>query len=401
MARVVLERLTKIFSGHNGQKLVALRDISLAVAEQELLVVVGPSGCGKTTLLRLIAGLEEPTSGKLWMEDQRGKCSAPEMHDIAMVFQNPALYPHMSVYENMAFGLKLRRCSRLEIERRVGEAAELLGLGQYLQLKPMSLSSGQRQRVAIGRAIVRQPKLLLYDEPLSNLDPHMRNLMRREIARLHERLHATTIYVTHDQQEAMSVGMRVAVLSQGVLHQINEPLSLYQRPMDLFVAGFFGAPSMNFFDGTLALSGKQMEFVMEQGEANERNGTQLRLPIAPGDDDNLEVFAGRKVILGIRPEHICPRLAGASSTPPEQIIVARINRTERFGGETHLHLAQGSREFVARIPGEAGLQTRSTLELEFKMVEAHFFDPSSGKRIGSKESMNSPSVPVLPGACAC
>ena len=246
MARVVIENLTKVFKGLGGQVIRAVDNISLAAEDQEFLVLVGPSGCGKTTTLRLIAGLEEATHGTISIGGRIMNGVAPKDRDVAMVFQNYALYPHMSAYENMAFGLKLRRCPKAEIERRVNEAAELLGLNGCLKRQPHELSGGQRQRVAIGRAIVRRPRLFLFDEPLSNLDAPLRAQMRDEIARLHGQLGATIIYVTHDQVEAMTLGDRVVVMQRGVIQQVGEPEELYRRPANPFVAGFIGALPMNF-----------------------------------------------------------------------------------------------------------------------------------------------------------
>src|SRR5436309_7043550 len=260
MARVVLENLSKRFTGPGGETIRALDKASLAIEERELLVLVGPSGCGKTTTLRLIAGLEEPTSGTVAIDGQVVNPVPPQDRDIAMVFQNYALYPHMSVYENMAFGLKLRKCPRAETDRRVKAAAELLGLTACLERKPQALSGGQRQRVALGRAIVRQPKVFLFDEPLSNLDPQMRAQMRAEISRLHRRLASTMIYVTHDPVEAMTLGERIAVMREGAIQQVAAPMELYRRPANLFVAGFIGWPPMNLFLGTVLEKGRALFF---------------------------------------------------------------------------------------------------------------------------------------------
>ena len=248
MARVVLEHLTKVFQGPRGEGIRAVDDASLTIGDKEFVVLVGPSGCGKTTTLRLIAGLEEATSGSVSIDGQPMKGVAPKERDVAMVFQNHALYPHMSAYENMAFGLKLRKLPQAEIQNRVKAAAEMLDLSNCLDRRPPALSGGQRQRVALGRAIVRRPKVFLFDEPLSNLDAQMRAQMRKEIAKLHARLAATMIYVTHDQVEAMTMGERIAVMKEGVIQQVAEPMNLYQHPASLFVAGFIGSPPMNFFE---------------------------------------------------------------------------------------------------------------------------------------------------------
>jgi len=400
MVLLSLERVTKIFSGPAGEHITALREITLSIAERELLVVVGPSGCGKTTLLRLIAGLDVPTSGTITMEHQRLDRINPAMRrDIAMVFQSPALYPHMTAKENIAFGLKLRHCPRAEIERRTGEVAEMLGLARCLDRKPMALSSGQRQRVAIGRAIARCPKLLLYDEPLSNLDPQLRNQMRLEISKLHECSGTTTVYVTHDQTEAMILGQRIAVLNQGAIHQVDQPLNLFKCPADRFVAGFFGSPPMNFFSGTLMYNTGQLEFVIEQ-RVKDATGARLRVPekhLASG----LDRFVNREVILGIRPEHICPIRTAIGTATPNQKLVARLNGVDRLGAETHLHLTWGGHEFLARVTGDKESQTINIVELEFKMAEAHFFDPISSQRIGSKPSTEANGAALLSGTCAC
>src|SRR6267142_1067017 len=245
MARVVVDNLSKVFRGPKGAEIRAVNHVSFTIEEQELLVLVGPSGCGKTTTLLLIAGLEEITHGTISIDGKEMTDLPPGNRDVAMVFQNFALYPHMTVYENMAFGLKLRKLSRAEISRRVGEAAEMLGLTPCLERKPEALSGGERQRVAVGRAIVRRPGLFLFDEPLSNLDAPMRAQMRAELSRIHKRLAATMIYVTHDQEEAMTLGARIAVMKDGFIHQVAEPINVYRHPADLFVAGFIGSPPMN------------------------------------------------------------------------------------------------------------------------------------------------------------
>jgi multiple sugar transport system ATP-binding protein len=379
MACVVLEQLTRIFQGDRGESIRALERIDLTVQDKELLVVVGPSGCGKTTLLRLIAGLEEPSSGTITMDGALLNGVKPKERDIAMVFQNPALYPHMSANENMAFGLKLRKHSRTEIDRRVSEAAELLGLTRFLKRKPMELSGGQRQRVALGRAIVRRPKLFLFDEPLSNLDPPLRNQMRIEISKLHKRLGATIIYVTHDQVEAMTLGDRVAVLNQGRIHQVNAPLGLYDSPIDLFVAGFIGSPSMNFFEGSLKRAGNDIIFSIDK-HCQEGVMGEMRVHA----DEATGIIAGncldRKVILGLRPEHIEPHRLNCDSRP-EHIASATVESIERVGPESHLRLTtRGGHAFIARAAADFPTTAGQKLDVEFKMRHAHFFDPVSGRR---------------------
>src|SRR5436309_5695304 len=294
MARVVLQNLCKTFRGAKGEEVVAVRDANLVVEDKEFLVLVGPSGCGKSTTLRMIAGLEEISQGTISIDGRVVNDVEPKHRDIAMVFQNYALYPHMTVYENMAFGLKLRKFPRAETDQRVREAAEILGLKPYFDRLPKALSGGQRQRVAVGRAIVRKPKVFLFDEPLSNLDAHMRVQMRAEISKLHGRLGATMIYVTHDQVEAMTMGDRIVVMKDGIIQQVDEPIALYDNPKNMFVAGFIGSPPMNFFKGTIEQRSGGLWFV-EAG-----NGFAVHV-----NDDmakKLTGYVGRAVVFGSRPE---------------------------------------------------------------------------------------------------
>jgi len=269
VARVVIERLSKIFRGPKGESIRALEDVSLTIEEGQFLVVLGPSGCGKTTLLRLIAGLDEPTAGTISIAGRVVNQVPPKEREVAMVFQSPALYPHLTAHENMAFGLKLRHVPKAEIERRVQEAAELLGLTDCLQRPPMALSGGQRQRVALGRALVRRPAVFLLDEPLANLDPPLQAQLRTEISRLHHSPGATWIYVTHDQREAMMLGDRIAVLRQGIIQQVAEPMDLYRRPINMFVADFIGSPAINFLEGTLNLDKEGLIFRASSSEGAE------------------------------------------------------------------------------------------------------------------------------------
>ncbi|MEO8205970.1 MAG: sn-glycerol-3-phosphate ABC transporter ATP-binding protein UgpC, partial [Chthoniobacterales bacterium] len=267
MAKVSLKNVFKIYKGDRGKDVTAVTDFNLEIRDREFVVFVGPSGCGKSTTLRMIAGLEEISKGDVSINDKRVNDEPPKDRDIAMVFQNYALYPHMSVYDNMAFGLKLRKYPKAEIHKRVIEAAAILGIDQFLDRKPKALSGGQRQRVAVGRAIVRQPKVFLFDEPLSNLDAKMRVQMRTEITKLHQRLQATMIYVTHDQVEAMTMGERIVVMKDGLIHQVDEPLKLYNEPVNLFVAGFLGSPPMNFIAGTLSGESNNIIFKENGGGA--------------------------------------------------------------------------------------------------------------------------------------
>jgi multiple sugar transport system ATP-binding protein len=379
MAQVVLECLTKVFQGPGGEGIRAVDNLSLVVEDKELLALVGPSGCGKTTTLRLISGLEEPTSGTISLNGQVVNRLPPKDRDIAMVFQNHALYPHMSVYENMAFGLKLRHFPKAEIDQRVKEAAQILDLGACLDRKPAALSGGQRQRVALGRAIVRRPKLFLLDEPLSNLDAQTRLQLRAEIARLHTRIGSTMIYVTHDQVEALTLGQRVAVMKDGVIQQVADPMTLYRQPANLFVAGFIGSPPMNFFDG--AVSAEKDALVFEEQRSH---GAALPQPITVLLDGvsapRLRSYLGKRLVLGIRPEHIACR-APLSTPPPERNIEATVEVLQPLGSETYLHLAGHVRSFVARVPAAESFKVSQKVSLTFDARHAHFFDPASGTAI--------------------
>src|SRR5438477_3177333 len=284
-----------------GTNVIAVEDVNLEIADRELVVLVGPSGCGKSTILRMIAGLEEISRGDIYIGDRRVNDVAPKDRDIAMVFQNYALYPHMNVFDNMAFGLRLRKYAKTEIKKRVNDAASILGIEGLLDRKPKALSGGQRQRVAVGRAIVRQPKVFLFDEPLSNLDAQMRVQMRMEIARLHQRLGATMIYVTHDQVEAMTLGDRIAVMREGIIHQVADPIEAYEHPADLFVAAFIGAPPMNFVHGTLIPDSGGASFA-----AKTKGDSGFKVRLRPEQATRLASSLGKTVILGLRPEDLSP-----------------------------------------------------------------------------------------------
>ena len=379
MAQVVLDGLTKVFQGAEGEGIRAVDNLSLVLEDKELLVLVGPSGCGKTTTLRLIAGLEEPTAGTISINGQVMNRLPPKARDIALVFQNYALYPHMTAYENMAFGLKLRRYARAEIERRVKHAAQVLDLTACLERRPVALSGGQRQRVALGRAIVRQPKLFLLDEPLSNLDAQTRLQMRAEIARLHTRLAATMIHVTHDQVEALTLGQRVAVIKAGVIQQVATPVDLYQHPANRFVAGFIGSPPMNFFDGTV-LEGRDALVFQETTRAGATGGAPLTLYLDNASTSALRGHVGKPVVLGIRPEHIkCgPRLP---DTPSERDWEAVVEVVQPLGSESYLHLVGHAGSFVARVPATDHFRASQKVALAFEARHAHFFDASSGTAI--------------------
>lgn len=378
MARVVIEHLTKVFDGPGGQVIRALEDVNLTVEDKELMVLVGPSGCGKTTLLRLISGLDEATEGTISIGDKSMKNVTPGERDVAMVFQNYALYPHMSACENMAFGLRVRKCPKGEIEKRVKEAAEMLGLMGCLGRRPKELSGGERQRVALGRAIVRQPAVYLFDEPLSNLDAPMRAQMRTEISKLHKRLGATTIYVTHDQVEAMTMGDRIAVLNRGVLQQVGQPISVYERPTNLFVAGFIGWPQMNFFNANLVQKDGGL-YVEEQSDANgETVGPHFSARLEMEAASRLKPYAGKKIVFGIRPERIqVSQMAAANGSNIEAVVEI----VEPIGAETILYLARGKQSFTVRVNGGRSPELKEKLALSFEITEARFFDPATGKAI--------------------
>jgi multiple sugar transport system ATP-binding protein len=353
-----------------------LKDVSLAAEEKELLVLVGPSGSGKTTLLRLIAGLEEVTSGKISIDSVEVNRVEPKDRAVAMVFQNFALYPHMTVHENLAFPLKLRHLPSPEVELRVRAAAEWLGLVSHFHRLPRALSGGERQRVALGRAMVQRPKVFLLDEPLSNLDPHMRVQTRREIASLHRHLGTTMIYVTHDQTEAMTLGDRVAVLHQGRIQQIDQPLALYNRPANLFVAGFIGSPEMNFLRGRIVAADGECLF-----EVGDTQMWQLRLP----NDIGVRAMnvSRRELILGIRPEQIL--LAAPDSGQPggasDNVVKGHIQLVEPLGHETHLHARAGGVTLKARLSPSADLVAGQETALRLDLRKAHLFDPATGERI--------------------
>ncbi len=372
MARVVIESLTKSFKGAQQESVDAVSNLNLTVADGELLVLVGPSGCGKTTTLRIIAGLEEASRGTISIDGRVVNQVPPKDRDIAMVFQHHALFPHMTARENLAFGLKLRKHSRAEIEQRVGEAAEMLGLADCLDRRPEALSGGQRQRVALGRALVRKPSVFLFDEPLSNLDAQMRVQMRREIAQLHSRLAATMIYVTHDQVEALTLGDRIAVMRQGALQQVAGPMELYRRPANLFVAGFIGSPPMNFFKGTLASDNGALFF-------QETAATGFRLRVEKEMSPQLAGLSGKKVVLGIRPEHIGEKTAAGLSDG--QTVEALAGVVEPMGPETFLYAGNGSHSFAARLRPDFRVAAREKVSLVFNMRHAHFFDPGTEKAI--------------------
>lgn len=347
---------------------VAVTDFDLQVAPEEFIVLVGPSGCGKSTTLRMIAGLEDISEGELRIEGKRVNDVQPKDRDIAMVFQNYALYPHMNVYENMAFGLKLRKISKAEIEQRVRNAADILGLQDLLTKKPKSLSGGQRQRVALGRAIVRDAKLFLMDEPLSNLDAKLRVQMRSEIIKLHQRLKTTTIYVTHDQTEAMTMATRIVVMKDGLIQQIGSPREVYDYPENVFVGGFIGSPAMNFFKGTI------------QGDVIEIGSHKIQIPTTKLKLLKEQNYSGKEIIFGIRPENISNDKE-AFNQFPEGVIDVQVEVAELTGAEIMIYSALDNQSFVSRIHADSTVQAGDRIQLVFDLTKAHFFDCETEKRI--------------------
>jgi multiple sugar transport system ATP-binding protein len=360
MAQVRLVQVTKSF-----KEVQAVNRLTLDIADNEFMVFVGPSGCGKTTALRMIAGLEEITSGEIWIDDVKVNDVPPKDRDIAMVFQNYALYPHMSVYDNMAFGLQLRKVPKAEIKARVEKAAAMLGLADYLQRKPKQLSGGQRQRVALARAIVRQPKVFLMDEPLSNLDAKLRVHTRAELIRLHRDLGITTIYVTHDQVEAMTMGSRIAVMNFGLLQQCDAPLTLYHRPVNKFVAGFIGSPAMNFLPATL----------IAQGGGVAVNLGDFVLPLPVEHAAVVKDRVGQSVTFGIRPEDIFDRTIAptALAASPDSTRVL-VDVTEPLGSNVFAYLKSATHEFVASLDSDTIARPGNPLEIVFDMARCHLFD---------------------------
>jgi multiple sugar transport system ATP-binding protein len=361
VARVHLDNVSKKFGG-----VTAVNDVSLDIPDKQFTVLVGPSGCGKTTCLRLIAGLEEATAGDIFIGDRRVNDVPPKDRDIAMVFQNYALYPHMSVYDNMAFGLKLRKYDRAEIDRRVKEAAGMLGIEGLLSRKPKQLSGGQRQRVALGRAIVREPQVFLMDEPLSNLDAKLRVQTRAEIKKLHARLQTTTVYVTHDQVEAMTMGDRIVVMRDGLVQQVDAPLNLYERPANLFVAGFIGSPAMNFIDA--ALRARDGTTVIDAGVFSLAVPSELAAAAQP--------WVGKQVIFGIRPEDIQDRTLAAAA-PPGWTMTAAVDVHEPLGSDVILYLTAGTHSIVARVDARTTAKMGDTIEVVYNMRKLHLFDPAT------------------------
>ena len=365
MARVLLENITKKFGD-----VVAVENVNLEIKDQEFMVLVGPSGCGKTTTLRMIAGLEEITEGTIHIGDRLINDVPPKDRNIAMVFQNYALYPHMNVYDNMAFGLKLRGHKKNEIDRRVEEAAEILDLPNLLSRLPKQLSGGQRQRVALGRAIVRHPQVFLMDEPLSNLDAKLRVQMRAELKKIHEKLKTTIVYVTHDQVEAMTLGERIAVILKGELQQVDSPLKIYEKPGNRFVGGFIGSPPMNFIKGGLKQSGDQINF----------HATSMEIPIPKDFEQYVRNYVGKDVILGIRPEDIIDA-KNQDWVKEKKELSTKVSFRELMGSETYLYLKVGGESLVARVDAMNDAASGSPFDCVMNLRKIHLFDQVTQKVI--------------------
>ncbi|MFH1397601.1 MAG: sn-glycerol-3-phosphate ABC transporter ATP-binding protein UgpC [Candidatus Omnitrophota bacterium] len=366
MAQVSLKNVSKYFTGD----IKAVDNINLGVENREFMILVGPSGCGKSTTLRMIAGLEEISFGDIYIGNKLVNDVPAKDRDIAMVFQSYALYPHMTVFENMAFGLKLRRYPKSEIIQRVNEAADILSIKHILSRRPKQLSGGERQRVAVGRAIVRKPLAFLFDEPLSNLDAKLRVQMRTEIHKLHIRLQTTIIYVTHDQTEAMTMGNRIAVMNGGVLQQVADPIEVYDHPKNKFVAGFIGSPPMNFIQGRIIKKDGRIYF--NEGKIQAKLVEETYKKIAP--------YIGKEVILGIRPEDVYDKLF-VSDAPPENVVRVNCEVVEPMGSEVYLYLNTGIHTFIARVGAHDRPPVNQDMDVVFDMSKVHFFDKTSEETI--------------------
>ncbi len=366
MAQISLRSVSKIYKGD----VKAVDNVNLGIENKEFMVLVGPSGCGKSTTLRMIAGLEEVSEGKIWIGDRLVNDIPAKDRNNAMVFQNYALYPHMSVFENMAFGLRLRKYPKHEIHRRVNEAAEILGIKKFLDRKPKQLSGGERQRVALGRAIVRKPLAFLFDEPLSNLDAKMRVQMRTEIHKLRLRLQTTFIYVTHDQTEAMTLGDRIVVMKDGKVQQCADPMTIYDKPANKFVASFIGSPPINVMQGRVIK--KERRYYFDEGKFQVKIVEEMYNAVAP--------YEGKEVFFGIRPEDIYDKLF-VSVAPPENIVQAVCDVIEPMGAEVYLYLNSGKHLFIARVGAHNRPQVNRDMDLVFDMSKVHFFDKDTEQTI--------------------
>ncbi|MCX5705766.1 MAG: sn-glycerol-3-phosphate ABC transporter ATP-binding protein UgpC [Candidatus Omnitrophica bacterium] len=362
MAQVSLRNVCKLFPGN----VKAVDNVNLGIENKEFMVLVGPSGCGKSTTLRMVAGLEEISSGDVFIGNKRVNDVPAKDRDIAMVFQNYALYPHMTVIENMSFGLKLRHIPKQEIVQRVNEAAEILGIKRLFKRKPRELSGGERQRVAVGRAIVRKPMVFLFDEPLSNLDAKMRVQMRTELHKLHIRLQTTIIYVTHDQVEAMTMGDRIAVMKDGIIQQVADPISIYDTPRNKFVAGFIGSPPMNFMNGRIIK--KEGKLYFDEGKIIVKLVEDMHKKMMP--------YVGKDIIFGIRSEDIYDKLF-VSEAPPENIVRVNCEVYEPMGSEVYLYLNTGKHTFIARVGAHDKPKVNADMDVVFDMSKVHFFDKNT------------------------
>ena len=377
MAKVGLEHVWKRFGN-----VVAVHDVSLEAKDEEFLVLVGPSGCGKSTTLRMIAGLDDISDGTISIGERVVNDLSPKDRDIAMVFQSYALYPHMNVYDNMAFGLKLRHTPKAEIKRRVNEAAEILGISNLLDRKPKQLSGGQRQRVALGRAIVRNPQVFLMDEPLSNLDAKLRVQTRAEISKLHQRLKTTVIYVTHDQTEALTMGDRIAVMKDGFLQQIDKPQILYDYPINTFVAGFIGSPAMNLIPGELQQNDGHLDVV----------GPGLSIPLPDSLAQAARGVDSKKVLLGIRPEHIIAESAWDDGATPNRV-PTKVEVVEHMGSKQYVYLEHEGLTLTGEFPSDVEAQPTQGMNVVFNPDDLHLFDEATGNAIGhSRSAVAGPSV---------
>ena len=371
MASISCRHIYKIYPGN----VTAVKDFNLEIADKEFIVFVGPSGCGKSTTLRMIAGLEEISKGEMYIGDRLINDVPPKDRDIAMVFQNYALYPHMTVYKNMAFGLELRKMPKDDIDKRVREAAKILEIEHLLDRKPKALSGGQRQRVALGRAMVRNPAVFLLDEPLSNLDAKLRTSMRTEIIKLHKKLATTFIYVTHDQTEAMTMADRIVVMKDGYIQQVDTPQHLYDIPCNAFVAGFIGSPQMNFVDAVLRKDGENfyVEFGSEDTKTRKGIKYRIKLPASKNEKGCLEPFEDKEIIMGIRPEHIHDEDMYLS-TMTDGIIEAKVEVTELMGAETYLYLSCEGNNFTARVDPSTLAKSGDTIKVALDTSRIHIFD---------------------------
>lgn len=383
---VTLDAVSKVFQEPRGASVCAVSDLSLAIEDGECLAMVGPSGSGKTTALRLIAGLEIATSGTISIGGKVVNSVAPGEREVAMVFQSPALYPHLSVYDNLGFGLRLRRWSRREADQRIRQVAALLGLTPFLDSLPGALSGGQRQRVAIGRALARRPGVLLMDEPLANIDPALRAQLRSELSGLHRNLGTTLVYVTHDHLEAMLIGDRVAVLRQGMLQQVGPPLSLYQRPANLFVAGFVGAWPANLFSGVLSTQGDHWVFrVQKPAPDTPPEAAQHSVPLVfpPGMPAVLQAWRDKPIVLAVRPEHIYPANNGIPGSSAA-IFAARVTSVENTGPDLYLHATCWGTRFVARVPPNLPVRPGHDCAFQINTAGCSWFDARTGKAIAAQ-----------------